>query len=234
MKDLIGQALLDFFYGKYSEDIITETNITNPDIMPLPYLFRDYFGMPPIEQKALDLCAGTILDIGCGAGNHSLYLQDKNYTVSAIDISEGAVKVCKLRTIQNARQLNILSLKNEQFDTILLLMNGTGIFQTLNKTEKYLNHLKLLLSSKGQILIDSCDIMYMYDTDKNGTPIITNEMPYFGEVEFTMSYKGNKCAPFNWLYLDEDNFKIRCDKTNLHFEIIMRGGDHNYLARITK
>lgn len=67
MQDIIGTALLDYFYGNYSEDIMTETNISEEDELPLPYLFRSYANMPKVEQKALDLAKGHVLDIGCGA-----------------------------------------------------------------------------------------------------------------------------------------------------------------------
>ncbi len=90
MKDLFGKALLDYQTGNYSEDIVTSTNISDEDVLPLPYLFREFKDMPKLEQKALELCKGSILDVGCGAGSHSLYLQENNFEVKAIDISKGA------------------------------------------------------------------------------------------------------------------------------------------------
>jgi hypothetical protein len=77
MKDVFGVALLDYFNGNYTEDLVTETNISEEDELPLPYLFRSYDEMPSIEQKALELARGKVLDVGCGAGNHTLYLQEK-------------------------------------------------------------------------------------------------------------------------------------------------------------
>lgn len=232
MQDLIGTALLDYYHGNYSEDIITETNISEEDELPLPYLFRTFKEMPKIEKMALKSATGKILDVGCGAGSHSLYLQEKGLDVLGIDTSVGAIEVCKLRGLKNARHIDLLELKNEKFDTILLLMNGTGIFQNLENTSKHLVHLKSLLNPKGQILIDSSDLQYMYDpTEEGGILVPANR--YYGELEFKMSYKGMESEYFEWLYLDEKLFENICSENNLNFEVIDRGENFDYLARIT-
>ena len=168
MKDILGKALLDYFHGNYTEDILTETNISDEDELPLPYLFRSFDEMPLIEQKALELCKGSVLDVGCGAGSHSLWLQNKGLQVTAIDTSKGAVEVSTLRGVENVTQISLLDYSEEKFDTILLLMNGTGIFETIDQVSNYLHHLKSLLQPNGQILIDSSDLKYMYDTSEEG------------------------------------------------------------------
>ncbi len=163
-KDLFGQALLDFHNGNHTENLITSTNISDEDELPLPYLFRSFNEMPKLEQKALQMVKGKTLDVGCGAGSHSLYLQEKGFDIKAIDVSKGAVEVAKLRCVTNVELKDILN-ETEQFDTILLLMNGTGIFQEISQVSKYLTHIKSLLTVGGQLLIDSSDIKYMYEDD---------------------------------------------------------------------
>ncbi|MDT0556703.1 class I SAM-dependent methyltransferase [Patiriisocius hiemis] len=232
MSDVLGNALLDFYNGNYTEDIITETSVTEEDELPLPYLFRSFKEMPPLEQKALQLAKGKVLDVGCGAGSHALYLQQKKHPITAIDISKGAIEVSKKRGVIDARKIDLLELNNEQFDTILLLMNGTGVFQKLEQIDTYLNHLKKLLSPKGQILIDSSDLQYLYPEGQNGGIWVPQDH-YYGELEFTMSYKGETTEPFNWLYLDQKIFKEACDASNLSFEVIAEGTNFDYLARLT-
>ncbi len=231
MKDLFGEALLDYQNGNYTVDIITSTSISEEDVLPLPYLFRNYAEMPKLEQKALGLSQGTILDVGCGAGSHSLYLQEKGLEVKAIDISEGAIKVCEKRGLQNTEVKNILE-ETSTFDTILLLMNGTGVFEDLENTPRYLNHLKHLLKTNGQILIDSSDIKYMFEDDDGGFWIDTNAN-YYGELDYFVSYKNENETPFKMLYLDFETLKSACEIAGLNCELILEGEHYDYLARLT-
>lgn len=232
MKDLFGQAILDYQNGNYTEDIITSTSISDDDILPIPYLFRDYELMPIIERKALDLAYGKVLDVGCGAGSHSLFLQEeKGLDVKAIDISKGVIKVCKKRGLYNAEVLDILE-ETEQFDSILMLMNGTGVFQELSLVTNYLTHLKSLLNPNGQILIDSSDIIYMYE-DGHVNYNLDGKTNYYGELEYYLSYKGEKEEPFKMLYMDFKLLKKACITIGLTCEMIIEGDHYDYLAKIT-
>lgn len=231
MKDLFGQALLDYQNGNYTEDIITSTSISDDDALPIPYLFRQFEEMPKLEQKALKLAKGEILDVGCGSGSHSLYLQENNKKVKAIDISQGAIEVAKLRGVINAEIKNILD-ETETFDTILLLMNGTGIFQELSQVSKYLTHLKTLLNIDGQILIDSSDIKYMYQDEDGGYWMDTNSN-YYGELDYFLSYKNEEEVPMKWLYLDFETLKLACETVGFKCNIIKEGEHFDYLAQLT-
>ena len=230
MKDLFGKALLDYQNGHYTEDIITSTNISEEDDLPLPYLFRSFKDMPKLEQKALKLVKGSILDVGCGAGSHSLYLQKKGFQVKAIDISKGAIEVANIRGVLNSEVKNILD-ETKTFDTILLLMNGTGIFQELVQVSKYLKHLKGLLKPNGQILIDSSDIQYMYE-DEDGGIWMDAHSTYHGELDYFLSYKGEKELPMKWLYLDFDTLKLASEMVGLKCELVLEGDHFDYLARL--
>lgn len=232
MKDLFGKAILDFQTNNSPENIVTETNISEADEMEVSYLFRDYKSMPKLEQKALQLCKGKILDVGCGAGSHSLYLQQKGFDVTAIDISENAMKACQLRGLKNVKVQDVLAVENDKFDTILLLMNGTGIFKTLKDTSKYLQKLKSLLNPNGQILIDSSDIIYMYDEQEDGSYLVPANA-YYGELIFTIHYKNQTDEPFPWLYMDYNTLQNATHANGFNCELIMEGKHFDYLAKIT-
>lgn len=232
MIDLFGKAILDFQTNNSPEDIITETSISEADEMSIAYLFRTYNEMPKIEQTALQLCKGNVLDVGCGAGSHSLYLQNHlHLDVTAIDISAQAIKACELRGIKNIETQDVLTIENQKFDTILLLMNGTGIFGTLKDTPKYLQKLKSLLNPNGQILIDSSDIIYMFDEDEDGSIFVPAD-GYYGELTFTITYKNQTEKPFPWLYLDYNTLQNAALANGLQCELITEGEHYDYLAKL--
>jgi len=239
MKDLFGKAILDYQTKNAPGPLITATSISDEDEMDVAHLFRSYELMPEIEQKALQMASGKILDVGCGAGSHALSLQDdRKLNVTAIDVSENAVQACILRGLQNCIVSNILDFETDQkFDTILLLMNGTGIFETLEKTPIYLQKLKSLLAPKGQILIDSSDLIYMFDEDDSEDSDGGKWIPgdgYYGELTFTIKYKGETELPFPWLYLDYNTLQNAAVANGMQCELIAEGEHFDYLARLTK
>jgi SAM-dependent methyltransferase len=233
MKDLFGKAILDYQTGNDPQDLITETSISEADEMSVAYLFRDFDEMPKIEQKALELSKGKILDVGCGAGSHSLYLQEKGFDVTSIDISPNAIKACVLRGLKKAKVQDVMTLENEKFDTILLLMNGAGMCGRLRNINKFLLKLKSLLTENGQILVDSSDIIYMFDEDEDGGKWIPGDSTYYGEVQFKVSYKGETEKPFDWIYIDYNTLQNAAINNSLSCKLIVEGEHFDYLAKLS-
>jgi SAM-dependent methyltransferase len=234
MKDLFGKAILDFQTNNSPEDLITETTISEEDEMSVAYLFRSYNEMPKMEQKALQLAKGRVLDVGCGAGSHSLTLQnERNLEVTAIDISTNAIAACTLRGINDARVQDVMTLENEKYDTILLLMNGAGMCGKLKNIPKFLLKLKSLLNPGGQILMDSSDIIYMFDDDEDGGKWIPSDNAYYGEVVFNIAYKGEKEKPFDWMYIDYNTLQNAAFANDLKSELILEGEHYDYLAKLS-
>ncbi|HLA55836.1 MAG TPA: class I SAM-dependent methyltransferase [Flavobacterium sp.] len=231
MKDLFGKAILDFQTNNNPQDLITETSISEADEMSVAYLFRSYAEMPKLEKKALELAKGKILDVGCGAGSHSLYLQnEKNLDVTAIDISPNAIKACQFRGVKNAQVQDIMAIEGK-FDTILLLMNGAGMCGKLKNIPAFLVKLQSLLNPGGQILLDSSDIIYMFDEDEDGGKWIPGN-GYYGEVIFNVSYKGEAELPFDWMYIDYNTLQNAALANGLQCELVLDGEHFDYLARL--
>lgn len=234
MKDLFGKAILDFQTDNHPEDLITETSISEADEMSVAYLFRSFDAMPKIEQKALLLAKGKVLDVGCGAGSHSLYLQnERKLDVTAIDISAHAIEACQLRGIEKAKVQNVMELQGEKFDTILLLMNGAGMCGKLKNISSFLLQLKSLLNENGQILLDSSDIIYMFDEDEDGGKYIPSDTEYYGEVVFNIEYKGEKELPFDWMYIDYNTLQNAALAHGFKCELVLEGEHYDYLAKLT-
>lgn len=232
MKDLMGHAIWDYYYQENSEDLQTETSISELDDLPVSYLFRDYQEMNALEKKALDLSFGKVLDVGSGAGSHSLYLQnERKLEVTALDISPKSIEICKARGVKNAICEDLLQFSKKNFDTVLLLMNGTGIFQSLEHIDQYLQKLKSLVAENGQILIDSTNILYMYDQDEDGG-VLVPATGYYGELDFYLHYKGESEEPMKWLYLDFDTLENAAIANGFKIQKIEQLED-SYLAQLT-
>ncbi len=234
MKDLFGKAILDFQTLNSPEDLITETTISEEDEMSVAYLFRSYNEMPQMEQRALQLAKGKVLDVGCGAGSHSLSLQnDRNLDVTSIDISPNAIQACALRGLKKAKVQDVMTLENEKFDTILLLMNGAGMCGRLKNIPNFLLKLKSLLNPGGQILLDSSDIIYMFDEDEDGSKWIPSQKEYYGEIVFNISYKGEKETPFDWMFIDYNTLQNAAFANGLECQLITEGEHYDYLAKLS-
>jgi SAM-dependent methyltransferase len=231
LNDVYGRAILDYLKGENSK-ITTYSSVAGKDELPVEHLFRSFEKMPEIEQTALSMAKGKILDLGCGAGSHSMHLQEKKFQVRSIDISEGAIAACRERGLKNVDVLDLWDLKSERFDTIISLMNGAGICGSLKMLPAFMAHLKSLLNPNGQVLIDSSDIIYMFE-DEDGEIDLPDLDHYYGEIEFDLHYKDEKSGAFPWLYIDFYNLKHYAESSGFICELVHQGDHYDYLARLS-
>lgn len=189
--------------------------------------------MPALEKKALSLCRGSVLDVGACAGAHSVYLQEKGFDVTALELSPLCCEVLRNRNIKQVVRENIFNYRQRQFDTILLLMNGTGIGGTLKGLEILFHHLRTLLKPEGQILIDSSDLIYLFQEEDGSAIIDLSAENYYGELVFSTEYKGWKSKSFPWLYIDLNNLQYIAEKNFLTVSNVFNGQHYDYLVRLT-
>ncbi|WP_315545795.1 methyltransferase domain-containing protein, partial [Prevotella koreensis] len=180
--DPMGRAITDYHKTGTADRLRVLSPMFEEDEIPLQTLFCKYEEMPIIERKALDLAKGKTLDVGAGAGCHSLVLQERGIDVTAIDISPLCVEAMKERGVKKVLEQDFFTLDG-QYDTILLLMNGIGIVGTLERLPEFFRRLDKILAPRGQVLCDSSDISYVFE-DKNGMIDIPTEMEYYGEHSF--------------------------------------------------
>lgn len=233
MNDPFGEAIKDYFEKGKAPVIKVNSNYTEDEEIEPSYFFRTEKEMPIIEQKALKRCKGKVLDVGAAAGCHSIILQRKGFNVTAIERSVLAAEILQKRGIQRVVNIDILDYSENQFDTILLLMNGAGIGETLTGLNKLLNHLKTLLSLNGQILIDSSDISYLFKEDDGSVWMDLANPDYYGEMTYKVEYK-KSTAEFKWLFIDQIRMKETAEKAGLKFAVIETGKHFDYLAQLTR
>jgi SAM-dependent methyltransferase len=232
--DPIGKAVHDYFHGITGESILVRTDIAEDETLSPAYFFRTFEQMPIQEQEALRRCKGKILDIGAGAGAHSMWLTDHHFDVLSLDISPLSCKTMVERGLKQVHCGDIYSLKDNKFDTILLLMNGAGVAQTLPGLSVLLQHLKTLLNENGRILADSSDLLYLF-TDENGeTWIDVASDTYYGEMEYQLSYKNIKGKKFPWLFVDPDTLSEYAEKAGFTVVDRINGIHFDYMIELAR
>jgi len=231
MNDPFGEAIRDYFKKGKAPDILVNTNYTKDEHISVSYLFRDVSQMPLLEKTALKLCRGKILDIGAAAGCHSLVLQKKGFNVTALEISKLSVECMRLRGIQKVVLEDIYSHSEQKYDTLLLLMNGTGIGGTLDGLKKLLLHLKALINVNGQILIDSTDVKYLFEENDGSIWVDLSNQHYYGEMKYEVSYK-KSTTKFDWLFVDFNTLKKISSEVGLNCKMIQKGEHFDFLARL--
>lgn len=233
-EDPMGAAIRDYFRQGKSAQLKVLSSLFDDDEMPVAHLFRSYHEMPPLEQRALNEARGKVLDVGAGAGCHALALQERGFDVTAVDISPLSCETMKERGVANVECVNIFNQRfQERFDTLLLLMNGTGIAGKLSRLPQLLSRLKQLMNPGAQILIDSSDLRYVYE-DEDGVLDVDLDGAYYGEVDYQMTYRNIIGKSFDWLYADPVVLAECCRQCGLKCEILAQGNHYDYLARIVQ
>lgn len=232
-RDPMGAAIADYLaHGKASKLRVFSSQFDEDEI-PVSQLFRGFDEMPAIERLALQHSRGRILDVGAGSGCHSLALQAMGQEVTAIDISPRSVEAMRERGVENAQLRNLFDPTFEgSFDTILLLMNGSGIVGKLGNFPAFFFRMRQLLAPGGQVLMDSSDLSYLFE-DEDGHIDLAPEDDYFGEVDFQMQYKQIKGDPFDWIYIDFCTLSLQATQAGFQAEKIAEGEHYDYLARLT-
>ena len=229
-RDPMGTAIADFYKNGRAAKLRVLSSQFEEDEIPVAQLFRTFDEMPPLEQEALRLANGKILDCGAGSGCHALALQDMGKDVEAIDISPRSVEVMQQRGVKHAYCINLFDDNFlTKYDTILMLMNGSGIIGKLENMGMFFAKMKQLLNPGGCIYMDSSDLRYLFE-DEDGSFLIDLAGGYYGEIDFRMQYKQVKGAPFDWLYVDFQTLSYYASENGFKAELVKEGEHYDYLA----
>lgn len=230
--DVFGKAINDYYNGQKTARILVHSEGFKDTFILCRQLFRTVGRLPELEKEALIHCKGRILDIGAGAGSHTLILQEMGADVTALEISKDACEVMVKRGVKQIINANLFDYEEEQFDTLLLLMNGIGLAGNLAGLDRFFIHLNKLLKHGGVIIAESSDLLFSADEDEAEAALNAEE--YYGEVKYQLEYKGNLGKEFDWLFIDIDTLRPYAEKHGFKAEILFHDFEGGYLVKMWK
>jgi len=185
----------------------------------------------------LEFVKGKIIDIGCGAGRHSLHLQENGFEILAIDNSPLAIKICKLRGIRNAVVSSIEEISRELglFDTILMMGNNFGLFGSLEKGKLLLRRFYEMTSSEALIIAESRDpynttnpnhIEYQKKNQQRGR--------MSGQLRIRIRFKKFTTPWFDYLLVSKDEMENILQDTGWKIKQYIDSEMSNYIAIMEK
>lgn len=231
-KDVYGKALRAYFDGDHKAELTVKSDVAETDYWPLSEFFHSWDEMGGIERRALSLACGRTLDAGAGSGSHSLWLQGNGIDVDALDISSEAANIMRERGITNVIEGDFFSFEAQgKYDTLLFLMNGVGLAGSVDGLDVFLLRCKSLLAPGGQILMDSSNLIYLYENE-DGSFSLPLGGRYYGELTYTYEFRGLQSDPFDWVFVDPETLEDAARRHGLKMEIVSEGEHYDYLARL--
>lgn len=237
--DPMGVAIQAYLESSRPAVITVRSDGFDDDVLPVEYLFRSYADMPQLERQALQLCYGSVLDIGAGAGSHALYLQSQpQVTVTTLDVSLLSIQSQRKRGVKKAVCGDVFAWSGESFDTLLMLMNGVGLVGTLAGLVDFLQKAKAWCKPDGQILLDSSDLSYLCRDHVSDVVEPAVSEPYCGELMYQMVYETEQGrlyegGRFAWLFVDFEQLSALAEANGWVCDCVARGAHYDYVARLS-
>jgi 2-polyprenyl-3-methyl-5-hydroxy-6-metoxy-1,4-benzoquinol methylase len=238
-KDVFGQGLLKQY--KDLSDTVYEIIERDDGFIEAAEIKR-YFTKPnefsTSEKKILNMAKGRVLDVGCGAGRHAIYLQQKGLDVTGIDNSPGAIKVSKLRGLKKTKLLPIEDVdkfNENSFDTVIMMGNNFGLFGTPTKAKQLLKKFYKVVSPNGQIIAEN------FDPHKTKNPVHLayhkknkQQGKLAGEITMRLRHSINTGGWFQYLFVSIPELKEIVKDTGWKVDKIIKTTDSGYIAILKK
>ena len=221
--DPLGKALLAYWRGDRSTQIIQEYRSGQKKSIPASVFFRNFEDFYPTEHVK-DFCRGRILVVGAGTGVHALELERQGYEVTAVEVNPLAVQIMKERGVKDIRHCDFFEFTGELYDTMLMLGHNIGICETVSRLNILLQRCKSLLVPDGQLLVNSVDESVFSDVKKHHG--------YPGEQEFRLSYEGNFGPWMRWLHIDFETLAIKAIECGWSVEQLVETKEGEFLAKL--
>src|SRR5947207_7294367 len=101
--ELYARAMLDRWLGK-SATVEFERDDGYRSESKIDSYFTPPSKWPRMEREAIKLVRGRTLDLGCGPGRHSIFLQKKGFDVVGVDASPTKVALARIRGLTEMGQ----------------------------------------------------------------------------------------------------------------------------------
>jgi SAM-dependent methyltransferase len=237
-RDAYGHEIYDYHTGKNPIEIIErDDGLVDPSgEVPMGY-FAEYPDWPEYEREAMEYVQGRVLDIGCGAGRHCLYLQERGHEVVGIDLSPLAVRVCRERGVRDARVMSItqISSKLGTFDTILMMGNNFGLVVDMRRAKWLLQRFKGITAPEARIIGTSTD---PYDTN------VKHHLDYHrwnrergrmgGQIRLRVRYRRFASEWFDYLLVSQEEMGEIVRGTGWHVERFINSPRSAYIGIIER
>ncbi len=199
--------------------------------------FSEYEDWNPVEKRAMELVKGRVLDIGCGAGRHSLYLQKRGFDVLGIDNSPLAIKVCKLRGLKRAKVIPIedVDFEPNSFDTVIMMGNNFGLFGDFEKARRLLRRFRRMTSEDALIIADTRD---PYDTENPAHleyhRLNKEKGRMGGQIRIRIRFRKYVGRWFDYLMVSKEEMKEILKGTGWKVKEFIDSGGSEYVAALKK
>ncbi|MBI4092545.1 MAG: methyltransferase domain-containing protein [Candidatus Kerfeldbacteria bacterium] len=198
--------------------------------------FSTYRRWPTYLRRALRLVRGRVLDVGCGAGQHVLYLQSKGFQVIGIDTSPLAVKVSRLRGVRDVRKMSFytMTFRKRTFDTVVMLGNNFGLFGIPRRMKPLLRSLARITTSRGRIIAECRDPYKTDDPDHLKYHKINRARGRLsGQTRIRVRYRSFVGPWFDYLFVSKHEMKTLLKGTGWRVRTFLGNGSQ-YCAVIEK
>jgi SAM-dependent methyltransferase len=227
--DAFGLDLLEYLNGEQAIEVI-EREDGYIDTLPIADYFTEFKKWPSIERKAIRYATGHVLDIGCGAGRHSLYLQRKGLIVTGIDASPGAVSVCRRRGVKDARNVRIEQVRTLTpliFDTVILFGHNLGLLGSKEKGRRILQLLHNMTSPEARILGTTLDAGKTQNPEHRRYQrwnVERGRMP--GQIKIRVRHECIATPWFDYLFTSENELEDLLNGTGWMLKRTFHEGEH--------